>query len=449
MSGDLLNLLGSNGEFKNFDYKISSETLKGISIPFVRNSFIEKMIANGVNKIDIHLNGPANNPTSEIDAVLNKIKIKVNGKLLNSNSSYTIELFHDELKGFLFSWGYISDNLMNYFYDNIPFSVKAKVEGENIKDMELKIKNNLIKGEILRKKTRNDFETSIILNTDSFDIKGVIKRIKDTDGYIDLLLKIIRGIPYNFTFTTPIFEEYDGNSYQDFKLDLQNAKNPGKFIFDMKKGDYKISINSEILNSNIFEGKIDISDYSIPSNIMQNDLLNLVSGSLSAVINFKTNGTNAYQLLSNLSGDYQTKIMHGTIKGISDYVTIFSNIASLANITTNNVIYTIENSVKSGKINFNELSINGKINEANVENSAFKLSSANIGISGMISGNLIQKSLNIESVFDIRNLAPEPLVFIYNLKGFVNNLTGDVDTSTILSKINTVYLQRKKKEILE
>ena len=33
----------------------SSETLKGILIPFVRNSFIEKMIANGVNKIDIHL----------------------------------------------------------------------------------------------------------------------------------------------------------------------------------------------------------------------------------------------------------------------------------------------------------------------------------------------------------------------------------------------------------
>ena len=32
----------------------------------------------------------------------------------------------------------------------------------------------------------------IILNTDSFDIKGIIKRIKETDGYVDLLLKIIR-----------------------------------------------------------------------------------------------------------------------------------------------------------------------------------------------------------------------------------------------------------------
>lgn len=449
MSGDLLNILGSNGEFKNFDYKISSDTLKGISIPFVRNSFIEKMIANGVNKIDIHLNGPAINPNSEVDAILNKIKIKVNGKLLDSASSYTIELSHDELKGFLFSWGYIGDNLMNYFYDNIPFSVKAKIEGENIKDMELKIKDNVINGEILRKKTKNDFETSIILNTDSFDIKGIIKRIKDTDGYIDLLLKIIRGIPYNFTLTTPIFKEYDGNNYTDFKLDLQNAKNPGRFIFNMKKGDYKISIDSEILNSNIFEGQIYISDYSIPSNIMQNELLNLISGSLNAIIKFKTNGTNAYQLLSNLTGDYQTTIMHGVIQGISDYTTLFVNIAKLANITTNNVIYTIENSVKSGKLNFNELSISGKITQADVENSAFKLSSPNIGISGVISGNLIQKSLNIESVFDIRNLAPEPLVFMYNLKGFINNLSGEVDTSTILSKINTVYLQRKKKEILE
>ena len=83
------------------------------------------MIANGVNRIDILLNGSASNPISQVDAKLNDIKIKVNGKLLDTDASYTIELSHNELKGFLFSWGFISDNLINYFYDNIPFSLKA------------------------------------------------------------------------------------------------------------------------------------------------------------------------------------------------------------------------------------------------------------------------------------------------------------------------------------
>ena len=129
-------------ELVDLDTLLAKSDYITIHTPLTKET--EKMIANGVNKIDINLDGPASDPTSNVDAVLNKIKIKVKGKLLDTKSSYTIELSHDELKGFLFSWGYISDNLMNYFYDNIPFTVKAKVEGENIKDMELKIKNNVI-----------------------------------------------------------------------------------------------------------------------------------------------------------------------------------------------------------------------------------------------------------------------------------------------------------------
>ena len=53
MKGDLIDIVGENGKFKDFEYKISSSTLKGLTLPFIRNTFVEKMIANGVNQINI------------------------------------------------------------------------------------------------------------------------------------------------------------------------------------------------------------------------------------------------------------------------------------------------------------------------------------------------------------------------------------------------------------
>ncbi len=446
MKGELFDLLGSDGEFRNFNYKIYSSNLRGISIPFISNSFIDKMISNGVNKIDIVLNGSAKDPVSQVDATLNNIKMKINGHLLNKNNSYTLELSHNELKGFLFSWGFIPESLLGYFYDDIPFKLKATMEKDNIKDIQLEIKNNKLTGEVINQKdTKGKTIRSVKLTTPKFDIKGVIKRIKNTDGYLDLILKIIRGMQINLDIQTPVFDDYDGNSYQDFSFNLKNATNPGKFIFNLKKSNYKISLDTEILNNSIFEGKVDISNYTIPNDIMQNDLFNLRSGILDAKITFKTNGGSSYQLLSNLNGKYETTIKNGTIEGISNYTTILSNILSLANITTNNVIYVIENSVQSGILDFTNLNIKGDIDEADVKNSGFTLASNNMNITGTITGNLIQKSLNIESVFDIKDLAPNSLIFMYNLNGFINNLTGNVNTSGLTSEINPVYLQRKKK----
>ena len=211
MKGDLLNLLSNDGEFRDFNYNISSKTLKGISIPFIRNTFIETMIANGVNKIDINLNGLASNPQSQVYAKLGDITIRVNGKLLDSDASYSIELSHNELKGFLFSWGYISENLLGYFYDDIPFTIKANIEGYNVKDLDVTIKNNHLTGEILRTKMNNGFETSVILKTGDFDLRSIIKRIKDTNGYIDFILKLVRDLPYNLTFTADRVLEYNQN----------------------------------------------------------------------------------------------------------------------------------------------------------------------------------------------------------------------------------------------
>ena len=447
MNGDLIDITGKNGKFKNFEYKISSSTLKGLTLPFIRNTFIEKMIANGVNQINILLNGDADNPTSSVDASLNNIKIKVNGKLLDSNSEYKIELSHNELKGFLFSWGYIDENLMNYFYDHLPFSVSAEIKGDDIDNINLKIKNNNIKGSISNKKIKKENITSVEFNTDKLDIKGIIKRIKDTDGYVDLLLKLVRLLPYNLYISADVFEDYDKNTYKDFVLDIKNTQNPGSFKFSVKKDDSSVNINSEIINSNIFEGNIDVSNYPVPKDLMNNELLNLVSGKIMAKIKFKTFGTTAYQLLSNLSGDFDVNILNGIINGISDYKTIFNNIMGLSNITTNNVIYSLEASLKSGSIGFENLSIDGKVNEANIDNAAFKLSAPNIDISGVLSGNIIQKSLNIESVFDIANLSHNHLILMYNLNGYINNLTGKIDTSSLISKISTTYLQKKKKDL--
>ncbi len=446
MKGDLVDITGTNGKFKDFEYKISSSTLKGLTLPFIRNTFIEKMIANGVNQINILLNGDADNPISSVDANLNNIRVKVKGKLLDSNSEYSIELSHNELKGFLFSWGYIDANLMNYLYDNIPFTVFADIKGDNINNIKLKIKNNDITGSITREKVKKETVTSVKFNAEKLDIKGVIKRIRETDGYVDLILKLVRLLSYNLYVSADVLDDYDKNSYQDFVLDIQNVENPGRLKFALKKGDYEIDLDSEIVNSNVFEGNIDISNFTVPKDLMNNELLNLVSGTVNSNIKFKTFGTSAYQLLSNLSGDFDLNILDGVIKGISDYDTIFANIVNLSNITTNNVIYSLEASLKSGQLGFSDLSIKGKLNEASIENAGFKLTAPNIDVSGMVSGNLIQKSLNIESVFDIANLSPNKLTIMYNLKGYINNLTGRIDTSSLISKINTIYLQKKKKD---
>ena len=70
-------------------------------------------------------------------------------------------------------------------------------------------------------------------------------------------------------------------------------------------------------------------------------------------------------------------------------------------------------------------------------------------VNGFVSGNLINKSLDIESIFEIKNLSTDVLSLVYNLKGFINNLEGKVDVFTIMSKINTSYLTKKKKELLD
>lgn len=452
ISGDLVGITQDNGSFKNFNYVINSDNLRGLTLPFIRNSFIDKIIANGVKTINIKLNGSASNPVSDVYAVLNNISVRVNGRLLEGSEKYSLDLSHTELKGFLFSWGFIDDTLMNYFYDDIPFSLKAEVDGNNIKDIKLKIKNNLFTGDILRKNISRSqknptYETNVDLSIDNFDVKAIIKRLKDTDAYVDFLLKIIRTVPYNIKLNAKNIVEYNGNVYKDLYLNLVNSKNPGSLEFNIQKVGRLLKLSSEILNNRIFTGKLSVENFVIPNDLMNNELMNLTSGLMNLNLDFRTDGMNIYQLTSNLSGSFKANIKNGTIKGISDYDTILRNVVELSNITTNNILYALENSFKSGMLNFTNLVIEGKIDMAEIVKSAFTLSSKNMLVTGFVSGNLIKKSLNIESLFEIKNLSTETLNLIYNIKGFINNLGGEVDTSAIMSKINTSYLQKKKKEI--
>ena len=80
---------------------------------------------------------------------------------------------------------------MNYFYDNIPFTVRADIKGDNISNINIDLKKNKITGSITREKVKKETITSVVLNSDKLDIKGIIKRIRDTDGYVDLMLKMI------------------------------------------------------------------------------------------------------------------------------------------------------------------------------------------------------------------------------------------------------------------
>ena len=449
MSGNLVDITKQNGKFENFNYEVSAKILKGFKLPFINNDFIEKIISNGVNFIQIKLNGDARNPESEVNATYNNVKIKVLGKLLDKTSQYKIEMVHDELKGFLFSWGFIDETLLNYFYDKIPFSLSVSIKQNNVSDLSLKIKDTTITGSILKEKVKKDIVTNVILKSDNLNIKGIIKRLSNTDMYVDLFLKIIRSVPYNLDLSFAKVTDYDNRKYENVIFNLQKAGSTQKFIFELSKGLYHILLNSDIINSNIFEGDIDIVNYTLPPDLMDGDLLNLQSGNLDAKLKFKTNGTNSYQLLSNLNSNYSVNITNGKLKGISDYETIFDNISNLANITTNNIVYVLENSVKSGDMNFKNLSISGKVENANVKDSIFKLISHNIDFSGKISGNLIQKNLSIEGLFEIEDIAPEKLLFIYNISGFLNNLTGKTDTTNIISKIKPNYLQKKKKDLSE
>ena len=279
IKGDLIGITGKSGQFKNFNYVITSENLKGVSLPFVKNNFIDQIISNGVKQVDIKLNGDASNPTSDIYAVLNDIKVKVNGHLLEGSEKYTLDLSHSELKGFLFSWGIIDDTLMNYFYDNIPFSLHAEIDGDNVNNLTLTIKNNIFKGDITRKnisknKKEKKLETSVNLQIDNLDVKSIIKRLKETDAYVDFMLKIIRSIPYNITLKANNIVEYNSNVYKDLYLKLMNAKNPGSFEFKIQKGNRILNLTSEILNNRIFTGTLNVKNYSLPSDFMNNELMN-------------------------------------------------------------------------------------------------------------------------------------------------------------------------------
>ncbi|MGN0929877.1 MAG: AsmA family protein [Alphaproteobacteria bacterium] len=453
INGDLIGITGNSGSFKNFNYIITSENLKGIRLPFIRNNFVDKIISNGVKQVNIKLNGDASNPVSDIYAILNDISVKVNGHLLEGDERYTLDLSHSELKGFLFSWGIIDDTLMNYFYDNIPFTLQADVDGDNINNIKLTIKNNVFTGNISRKnvsrnKKEPKIETSVNLQIDKLDVKSIIKRLKDADGYVDFLLKIIRALPYDITLTAKNIAEYNSNNYKDLYFKLVNASNPGSLEFNMQKGNMLLKLTSEILNNRIFTGNLNVKNYTLPNDLMNNELMNLTSGIMDINLDFKTDGLNIYQLTSNLSGNFDAQIKNGTIKGISSYDETLFNIVELANITTNNILYIIENSFKSGNLNFTDLDIKGKINSSEITKATFTLNAKNMLVNGFVSGNLINKSLNIESVFEIKNLSTEMLNIIYNLKGFINNMEGSVDVSNLMSKINTSYLQKKKKELL-
>ncbi|MDR1476587.1 MAG: hypothetical protein LBI17_00470 [Rickettsiales bacterium] len=450
--GSLVDLAGQTGSFKGFTYVITSDSLKGLSIPLIKNKFVERIVANGANRIDIRLDGDAANPNADVHANLPDVSMDIKGRLLDGDSDYGISFSHNELGGFLFSWGYVGDALLDYFYDGVPFSINARIDGYDLKDVDLRIKDNVLSGEILRSpvsKSRGGARMRIAVDLSSarLDLRSVFKRLATSEAYTDFLLKIIRTLEYDIRIKAGEVVDYDGNVYGDVSLEILNASNPGRFRLGFKKGGRTVSMDSEILNNRIFSGVFRIDGYARPDDVRLTERMNLKSGLLSAVVNFKTDGMNFYQVISNLGGDFTATLKDGTISGIGGYDKLLSDILGLSNISTNSILYVLEEGFKTGTLEFSALSASGRIDKSAVERAPFTLSSNNMSASGFVTTNLIKKSLDIESVFEISGLAPETLALIYDLNGFVNNLEGRINTGALVSKISTPYLQKKKREM--
>ncbi|MDR1009472.1 MAG: hypothetical protein LBL52_04450 [Rickettsiales bacterium] len=443
IAGGLKGITSESGRFDNFTYAISSSDLKSVSIPIIKNSFLDRLISNGVSRIDIRMDGPAANPNSDISAEMAGIKVKINGTLLDAKSKYTLDFSHNELKGFLFSWGYLDESLLDYIYDGIPFRLRAEVEGSVAKNVVLDIKGNKLTGVM----SDDEGKAKIDLEAKKFDIRTILKRIKDTDGYVDLALKIIRATPYDIRIAAEEAMNYDGNLYRDLDLSIVNSTNPGRVEFEMEKDGRTVELEAEILNNRIFEGTLAVKKYPLPSDMMTGAAVELASGTMDANIAFKTDGMNMYQLLSNLGGEFSAVVERGVVRGISGYDQLFDGIVGLANITPNNVLYIFAGAFKAGQLPFERIEAKGKVENAVIDGAAVRLVSKNMEANGVLTLNLMQKSLDLKSVFDIKNLSFETLGVLYTATGFFGNMDVKVDTQAILPKLNIAYLQKKKRDM--
>jgi hypothetical protein len=438
ISGNLSNITGESGEFDNFRYTVSSKSKQRVAIPIVKNNFIDRIIKNGVTSVNIQMDGPADNPNSNISAEAGDVKIKVDGKLQDSSSKYHIDFTHGELKGFLFSNGYLGAEMLDYIYDGIPFHIAADVEKGRLNNIVLEAKGNRFTGSADQRGAGLDIAR--------FDIRQIFKKMKDDEAYINMILKFIRSSQYDLRIVSPAAMNYDNRKYEDFDFALSVAKNPGSFKFSFKKDGMEAKIDSEVANGHVFEGTLSVSGYKIPPDMMKNGLMDLRSGSMRGAMKFATEGLNLNQVLSGLGGEFDVVVENGEIAGISDQSGQLRNILDLANITTNNIMYVFENSFKSGRIAFSRLALKGVMQAANADGVAFEMLSPGMTAAGTMSFNIISKAIGVKALFSIDKLSPGSIDVKYSADGFINNLESKVDPSEAVGKINIPYLQKKKRE---
>ena len=444
MSGGLKGLFADNGQFDNFNYYISNLMESGVNIPFIKNDFLEKLFIQGVNDVKVSLNGNANNPDAQVDIKLKQVQLKMKGKLLDKDSNYSMLLYHNDLKGFLFSKGFLKTDIMDYFYDDVPFVFKGNVIGNNINDVKLQIRDDLLKGSL----NFENNDTNLSLTGENFDLKNILKRLKTKSDCTDFLLKFIQSVPVNLNLNINKLHEYKDNIFTNVIFDLKNATNPGSLKLSFKNDKNELNLTTDILNSNAFDGTLKLKNYRVSNDILKNKVLSLQDANMDLDLNFKTFGLNTNSLISNLSGKYKLSLLKGKFVGISNYETILAGMFNLSNITTNAILGIIENSFKEGILSFKKLNISGELEMAKIKDSIFSVAVPNIDIAGSINGDLIGKSLQIRSIFSFKELAPEILKVAYNLDGFTSNLKSKVDLTSIILKVNPTYLQKKKRDLM-
>jgi len=440
VSGELAGLVGdSSGEFRNFRYSIVSSDGKGMKIPFIpADSFVAKLITGDVSSVSISMDGDAADPETSVVAGGAGISVKVDGRLFGPSGKYSLSFSHPELKGFLFAFGFIDEGLMDYFYDSIPFEVIARVDGSTVSGIKGSIKGNAFTGSV--------GNAGAEFRAERLDSRLVLKRLADTGAYADFILRLIRALPIDFALSVGTLGAYDGNVYTDFALDLKPARNPGSMIFSFKKGARSTKIESEILNARIFNGTLELANYPLPEGFMGDDaIIGLQSGTMDARLGFSTNGLNASQLVSSLSGDFELEVRNGVIRGMSGYDALAAAITALPNITSNNVVKVIGNGMRTGELPFSSLRAKGSIRNAAINSAAFTLVAKNIEAFGLLSTDLIRKSLDIAAELAISRLSSDALKVPYRAHGFINNLDVAVSADELAPRINTLYLQKLRR----
>ncbi|MCL2439291.1 MAG: hypothetical protein FWD15_02140 [Alphaproteobacteria bacterium] len=439
--GTLADIAGEGAAFRELSYRLRAADGGTISIPIVRHDFLNTFVGFGARDVEVKLNGEAGNPDVEISSSTPNFAMAIRGKLLSDSMNFQMDFSHNELKGFLFTQGHINQEIAEYLYDGIPFRLITTIKDGAAENATLEIRSNIFRGKLGSSNRRTFFD----LETDRLDLREIFKRVNEDYGYANMLLKIIRAMPYDMKISAAHVMNYGGAQYRDFSLELQNSRNPGRAAIAFIQDGSSVNIASSITNGRIFAGSATLRNYSINGSLFERGDLNIADANIDADLEFSTSGATAAQIIQNLGGTLRAIARGGTVIGISGIDGIFDEIGKLANITTNNVAFVLEHALKSGAARFDSLSISGPIRNAAIDGADIALLMPDMRFDGKISFDILRHMMEINGMFSIVGLAVHTLGLEYQASGFIERLEREINKEPIAARVSISMLEKRRR----